>query len=64
MDEHTLTCPYCWEEITIMIDPEEENHATYIEDCWVCCRPIQITLTRENDGCFSVVHNAIEGNES
>lgn len=37
----TITCPHCWEPIEIVLDlstPEQQ----YVEDCFVCCRPIVI----------------------
>lgn len=45
--EHIFTCPYCWQEISMVLDlsVEEQN---YIEDCEVCCRPIQINYTAED----------------
>jgi len=39
--EHFFTCPYCWEKISMILEPEEES-AEYIEDCEVCCRPIEL----------------------
>jgi len=42
--EHFFTCPYCWERISMILDPEEEN-SDYIEDCEVCCRPIELEFT-------------------
>ena len=39
--EHFFTCPYCWEEISFVIDLSA-GEQSYIEDCEVCCRPIQI----------------------
>ncbi len=44
MKEHAFTCPYCWEEITMLID-NSVSYQDYIEDCEVCCNPIQITLS-------------------
>ncbi len=44
MNEHFFQCPYCWENISILLDLslfQEE----YIEDCEVCCNPIQIIFT-------------------
>lgn len=41
--EHFFTCPYCWEEISILVDPSEKEQV-YVEDCEVCCRPIQILV--------------------
>jgi transcription elongation factor Elf1 len=42
MLEHFFTCPYCWESISMLLD-KSVNRQTYIEDCEVCCNPIQIT---------------------
>lgn len=55
-----ISCPYCGEMIEILIDCSESNQS-YIEDCQVCCRPINIkvfvsvegevdlTVTHENE---------------
>jgi len=37
--EKRIGCPYCGENITIIVD-ESVPEQTYIEDCEVCCRPI------------------------
>ncbi len=39
--EHFFNCPHCWQEISIILDLsiDEQN---YVEDCEVCCNPIQI----------------------
>ena len=39
-----IDCPYCGETIEISID-ESIEHQQYIEDCFVCCRPINIAVT-------------------
>jgi hypothetical protein len=36
-------CPYCGEELELLIDSSFESQ-TYVEDCFVCCRPIQVTV--------------------
>ena len=41
MEEHFFQCPYCWEEISMLLEPSNQEQQ-YIEDCEVCCRPIQI----------------------
>ena len=43
MWEHFFQCPYCWEEVSMLLDSSVSNQ-TYIEDCEVCCNPIQITV--------------------
>ena len=45
MFEHFFQCPYCWEEISIILDPVD-GRQVYVEDCEVCCNPIEI------DYCF------------
>ena len=40
LHEEQITCPFCWESITILVDPSESQ--TYTEDCFVCCQPILI----------------------
>lgn len=41
MLEHAFQCPYCWEQITMLLDTSVQGQ-TYVEDCEVCCRPITI----------------------
>ena len=43
LTERRIGCPFCGESITILIDASEGSQQ-YIEDCQVCCRPIQITV--------------------
>ena len=42
MLEHFFQCPYCWEEISMLLDTSVSTQ-TYIEDCEVCCNPIEVT---------------------
>lgn len=44
MLEHFFQCPYCWEEISMLIDSSIHSQK-YIEDCEVCCNPIEVFLT-------------------
>ena len=53
MLEHFYTCPYCWEEISALLDPSISNQ-TYIEDCEVCCRPIEVRVSVDDDGMVAV----------
>ncbi|OLC36225.1 MAG: CPXCG motif-containing cysteine-rich protein [Acidobacteria bacterium] len=46
--EHFLTCPYCGETISMVLDTSTQEQ-TYIEDCEVCCRPIEIRYAVEDD---------------
>lgn len=44
----TIQCPYCWEMIEILVDCSVESQQ-YIEDCQVCCRPINMAVTMKDD---------------
>ena len=44
----SVACPYCGESIEILID-ESAGEQQYIEDCSVCCRPIEIAVSLDED---------------
>ncbi|MBT4779710.1 MAG: CPXCG motif-containing cysteine-rich protein [Polaribacter sp.] len=48
MLEHFFQCPYCWEEISMLLDTSV-SHQNYVEDCETCCNPIEMD-TRFDDG--------------
>lgn len=48
MLEHFFTCPYCFETISMLLDPSTSIQH-YIEDCEVCCNPIEIKVTFFNN---------------
>lgn len=46
MLEHFFTCPHCWERISMMIDTSVP-YQKYVEDCEVCCNPLEISVICE-----------------
>jgi hypothetical protein len=44
-----IRCPYCGETIRIEIDCSVEQQS-YIEDCQVCCRPIEFGVAVDERG--------------
>jgi hypothetical protein len=44
-----IGCPYCGETIEILIDCSVHKQS-YIEDCEVCCRPIDIGVVLDESG--------------
>ncbi len=40
----TIQCPYCWESFNVTVDCSVESQ-DYIEDCEVCCKPIEMSVT-------------------
>ena len=54
LEEKQVHCPYCGEPIDILIDcsiPQQN----YIEDCQVCCRPINVDVVVAHDGALAVM---------
>ncbi len=48
MIEYFFTCPYCWERISMLLDPDMSGER-YVEDCQVCCNPIGILFEMEEE---------------
>ena len=38
--EYIYTCPYCWQEVSVILDLSVQQQ-TFVEDCEVCCNPIE-----------------------
>ena len=49
----TVTCPFCGEPTEIAVDDEAGRQA-FIQDCDVCCHPIQIRARVTPDGELTV----------
>jgi len=46
MFEHFFICPNCWQNISMLLDPSIKRQR-YVEDCEVCCNPLNINLIFE-----------------
>jgi hypothetical protein len=44
-----VQCPYCGERLETRVDLTSDE-PSYIEDCQVCCRPIEFTTERDEGG--------------
>ena len=44
----TYICGVCGEEIETLVDESQGLAQEYIEDCAVCCRPVQILIEVED----------------
>ncbi len=49
-----IHCPYCGETIAMAVDGSAVDQA-YIEDCQVCCRPIEIAVAFDHDGMPTII---------
>lgn len=48
-----VQCPYCGEYFEVLVDGSVP-HQKYIEDCEVCCRPINFDVSVAEEGEVSV----------
>ncbi len=46
---YTVECPYCGESFETLLDLSAGS-ASYIEDCTVCCQPIEFDLQTDGAG--------------
>ncbi len=49
MVEHVFQCPFCWQNISMLLDASA-FYQSYVEDCEVCCQPIEVTMDFDEDG--------------
>jgi Cysteine-rich CPXCG len=49
-----VRCPYCGERLDVRVDLTAQEDS-YIEDCEVCCRPIEFQVEREESGALAAL---------
>lgn len=49
LQERSVDCPYCGESIDVLVDGSVPDQR-YVEDCAVCCRPINFSVTLDHQG--------------
>ena len=57
--EHAFACPYCNAPISMLLDPSVPRQ-TYVEDCEVCCNPIEVTVAFEEEELMGFEAQSIE----
>jgi len=53
VEECAADCPYCGEPITVLVDASCGDQS-YIEDCEVCCQPMIVNASADEDGNVGV----------
>ena len=51
VDSIYIRCPFCGERFEVLVDASGGS-ADYVEDCPVCCRPIELHLRTDAEGDF------------
>ncbi len=54
VESSAIQCPYCWQIFDITVDCSVEEQS-YIEDCQVCCKPIDLTVKLNNGRQVEVI---------
>ena len=52
-DFHSYSCPYCGEELSVGLDLSGGAKQSFVTDCEVCCKPIQVSLVMNGDQLIS-----------
>ncbi|CAN5313077.1 hypothetical protein BH24PSE2_BH24PSE2_24750 [soil metagenome] len=53
LETHPAICPSCGASISLLIDGSA-GEQVYIEDCEVCCHPMQVKVQAADGQIFSV----------
>jgi hypothetical protein len=56
MDDFSVTCPYCGEELEIQIEPDVSG--SFVQDCEVCCNPWLVRVRGENGERYVTIGRA------
>lgn len=51
--ERRISCPFCGEVGSILLDPSGGDQS-YIEDCQVCCQPMQVSFEVADGDCMNL----------
>ena len=54
IEQVDILCPYCGESFAISVDASA-GRQNYIEDCYVCCRPVTINIDINEQGEISSI---------
>ena len=47
--DYPFSCPHCGVPLSARLDPSGGRRQQFIQDCEVCCRPIQIRVRFEGE---------------
>lgn len=47
--DHSFTCPHCGVELSVRLDTSGGQKQEFVQDCEICCRPIQFEVRFEGN---------------
>lgn len=55
LPESEISCPYCGSFMTVLVDSQDDlQPVSYVEDCQVCCQPIEFRVTVDTEGSIEL----------
>lgn len=60
LTEQTYTCPHCWQIGVIQLDLTARSQ-TFVEDCGVCCNPIEFHYSARGGELISFHYESAQG---
>jgi hypothetical protein len=54
VQSHLVQCPYCGESFETQVDTSSGS-ARYVEDCQICCQPIEFSLEVDHAGVLQAL---------
>lgn len=57
--EVDFDCPFCGAPVSVLLDPSVDRQS-YVEDCEVCCRPLEIAYAADGDAITDFRVTALE----
>ena len=54
-NDQLFNCPYCGASISIRVDRTAGRRQSFVTDCEVCCRPIEVEVDIDSDGCVNFI---------
>jgi len=57
--EFFFSCPYCWEQISMVLDTSVRGQ-TFVEDCEVCCHPLEVRYAVRDGAVFDFQAKILE----
>ena len=49
-EDYSFQCPYCWTEIFVRLEASGGRKQSFVYDCHVCCRPLNIRVEFDSEG--------------
>lgn len=59
MEEYFFSCPFCFTEVSILVDLSIANQ-DYIEDCERCCNPIEFSISSDGENISNIEIQALD----